>query len=59
MKTGDKVLVDVGHTNGGYEAEIIWIGKYFARIRAGEYEWDIMANRLTPPVINKSNESNR
>ena len=49
MKTGDKVLVDVGHTNGGYEAEIIWIGKYFARIRAGEYEWDIMANRLTPP----------
>jgi len=48
MKVGDTVLVDVGYRNGGYKAKLIWIGKYFARIRAGESEWDIMVNRLTP-----------
>lgn len=47
MKIGDIVLVDVGHPNGGYEAEIIWVGKLFARIKNGNYEWDIMKRRLT------------
>lgn len=48
MKVGDTVLVDVGYRNGGYEAEIMWLGKYFARIKSGEEQWDIMRNRLTP-----------
>jgi len=48
MKVGDKVIVDVGHANGGYEAEVVWIGKLFARIKVNNDEWDIMKRRLTP-----------
>ena len=47
MKVGDTVLVDVGYRNGGYEAEIIWLGKYFATIEADGEQWDIMKKRLT------------
>lgn len=44
---GDKVLVDVGHSNGGYEAEVVAVyGRYFARIKYEGEEWDIMKNRL-------------
>ena len=49
MEVGDTVLVDVGYRNGGYEAEIIWLGKLFATIQTPEGEsWDIMRRRLTP-----------
>jgi len=49
MKVGDTVLVDVGYRNGGYEAEIIWLGKLFATIQIPSGEsWDIMRRRLTP-----------
>jgi len=47
MKVGDKVTVDKGHPNGGYSAEIIWLGNLFARIQAGNDQWDIMRNRLS------------
>ena len=47
MKVGDTVLVDVGYRNGGYEAEVVWLGKYFARITSGGETWDIMKKRLT------------
>jgi len=48
MKTGDMVIVDKEYLNGGYEAEIVTIyGNYFARIKVGEEEWDIMKRRLT------------
>ena len=44
---GDKVLVDIGHANGGYEAEVVHVyGRYFARIKFENEEWDIMKNRL-------------
>lgn len=44
---GDTVLVDVGHANGGYEAEVVHVyGNYFARIKYESEEWDIMKNRL-------------
>jgi len=47
IKSGDKVLVDIGHANGGYEAEVVHVyGKYFARIKYEGEEWDIMKNRL-------------
>lgn len=51
IKSGDTVLVDVEFANGGYEAEIITIGKVFAKIKSGESEWDIMIDRLTPKKI--------
>ena len=47
MKVGDTVLVDVDYRNGGYEAELTWVGNYLARIKVGDDEWDIMKNRLT------------
>ena len=47
MEVGDTVLVDVGYRNGGYEAEIVWLGVLLATIRVGEDEWDIMRKRLT------------
>ncbi len=47
MKIGDIVTVDDGHPNGGYKAEVVWVGKnYFARIKVGNQEWDIMKKRL-------------
>ncbi len=47
MKVGDTVLVDVGYRNGGYEAVIVWLGKYFAIITSDGETWDIMKRRLT------------
>ena len=46
MKDGDKVIVDEGYRNGGYEAELMWVGKLFARIKCDDKEWDIMKSRL-------------
>lgn len=46
MKKGDIVIVDEGYRNGGYEAELMWVGNLFARIKCGDDEWDIMKNRL-------------
>ena len=47
MKVEDTVLVDVGFRNGGYEAKIICLGKYFASIESEGEQWDIMKKRLT------------
>ncbi len=47
MEVGDTVLVDVGYRNGGYEAEILWLGKLFATITSDGETWDIMRRRLT------------
>jgi len=46
MKVGDIVIVDEGHPNGGYEAELTWVGNLFARIKVEREEWDIMKRRL-------------
>ena len=46
MKPGDTVIVDEGYRNGVYEAELVWVGKLFARIKCDEEEWDIMKKRL-------------
>jgi hypothetical protein len=47
MEVGNIVIVDNQYANGGYEAEVIWVGNHFARIKVktGE-EWDIMKRRL-------------
>ena len=47
MKVGDTVLVDVGYRNGGYEAEVLWLGEHFATITSDGETWDIMKKRLT------------
>lgn len=46
MKPGVTVIVDKGYRNGGYEAELVWVGKLFARIKTEDDEWDIMKTRL-------------
>jgi hypothetical protein len=47
IEVGDVVFVDVGYRNGGYEAEVMWIGNMMASIEAGGKRWDIMKSRLT------------
>ena len=51
MKVGDTVIVDEGYRNGGYKAEIVAIGKYFATIKCDNEEWDIMKKRLRPLTV--------
>ena len=46
MKPVDTVIVDEEYRNGGYEAELVWVGKLFATIKTKDDEWDIMKNRL-------------
>lgn len=48
IKVGDTVFVDIGFANGGYEAEVITIGKVYAHIKSENSSWDIMITRLTP-----------
>lgn len=48
LELGDIVLVDsdLPHMDGGYEAEILWVGKILAQIKVGDSDWSIMRNRL-------------
>jgi len=46
MKEGDIVIVDEGHPNGGYEAEIVWSTGMFSKIRYEGHEWELMTDRL-------------
>ncbi len=52
IKKGDIILVDCDFANGGYEAEVVFIGSVFATIKADNQTWDIMINRLTPKQKN-------
>lgn len=49
FKPGEKVVVDQGRPNGGYEATVVsqTPGKLFTVIKRGDDQWTVMSDRLT------------